>query len=173
MSDGAAAVIVTTRANAARWGATPVRLASAVLGSSRPGEYGKVVPATARRAFELAGVDVADVNVVECHDAASPAELIVAEELGLCPPGDGVKLLRTGATSLGGRLPFNPSGGLGSRGHPVAATGLAQIVELSDQLRGRCGDRQVANARLAVAENAGGYMGPDAAVAAVTILQRL
>jgi acetyl-CoA acetyltransferase len=149
MSDGAAAVVVTTRANAALWGSSPVRLASSVLGSGRPGEYGKLVPETARRAFDIADVDVSDVDVVECHDAASPAELIVSEELGLCPPGDGVKLLRSGATSLGGRLPFNPSGGLGSRGHPVAATGLAQVVELADQLRGRCSDRQVDRARVA------------------------
>ena len=173
MSDGAAAVVVTTRANARRWSATPVGLASCVLGSGRPGEYGRLVPQTARRAFDIAGLDLTDVDVVECHDAASPAELIVAEELGLSPPGDGVKLLRSGATTLGGRLPFNPSGGLGSRGHPVGATGLAQIVELTDQLRGRCGDRQVDQARVALAENAGGYMGPDATVAAITVLQAL
>ena len=173
MSDGAAAVVITSRAKAARWGSTAVRLASSVLGSGRPGEYGRLVPETARRAFEIANVDVTDVDVVECHDAASPAELIVAEELGICSPGDGVKLLRSGATSLGGPVPFNPSGGLASRGHPVAATGLAQIVELAGQLRGRCGDRQVVDARVAVAENAGGYMGPDAAVAAVTVLQKL
>lgn len=99
-----------------------------------------------------------------------PAELIVIEELGLAGRGEAVDLIRRGETSIGGRLPVNPSGGLESKGHPIGASGLAQIVELADQLRGRCGARQVANARIAVAENAGGYMGPDAAVATVTIL---
>jgi acetyl-CoA acetyltransferase len=118
----------------------------------------------------MAGLGPADLDVIECHDAASPAELIVSEELGLCPPGGAVTMLRAGDTALGGRLPINPSGGLGSRGHPIGATGLAQVVELADQLRGRCGDRQVPNARVALAENAGGYIGPDAAVASITVL---
>jgi acetyl-CoA acetyltransferase len=170
MSDGAAAAVVTTASVAARWGAVPVRLAATVIGAGVPGTYGKLVPATARRAYEMAGVGPADLDVIECHDAASPAELIVTEELGLCPPGDATKMLRAGDTALGGRLPINPSGGLGSRGHPIGATGLAQVVELADQLRGRCGDRQVPNARVALAENAGGYIGPDAAVASITVL---
>lgn len=170
MSDGAAAAIVTTPAVAARWGASAVRLAATVIGAGLPGTYGQLVPATARRAYEMAGVGPADLDLIECHDAASPAELIVTEELGLCPSGDAVKMLRAGDTTLGGRLPINPSGGLGSRGHPIGATGLAQVVELTDQLRGRCGGRQVPNARVALAENAGGYLGPDAAVASITVL---
>jgi acetyl-CoA acetyltransferase len=170
MSDGAAAAVVTAPAFAARWGASPVRLAATVIGAGEPGTYGQLVPATTRRAYEMAGVGPGDLNVIECHDAASPAELIVTEELGLCPPGDGVKMLRAGDTALGGRLPINPSGGLGSRGHPIGATGLAQVVELTDQLRGRCGGRQVPDARVALAENAGGYIGPDAAVASITVL---
>ncbi len=170
MSDGAAAAIVTTPELAARWAASPVRLAATIIGAGLPGTYGKLVPATARRAYEMAGVGPADLDVIECHDAAAPAELIVAEELDLCPPGHATKMLRAGDTTLGGRLPINPSGGLGSRGHPIGATGLAQVVELADQLRGRCGDRQVPNARVALAENAGGYIGPDAAVASITVL---
>jgi acetyl-CoA acetyltransferase len=79
-------------------------------------------------------------------------------------------MIRRDETRIGGRLPVNPSGGLESKGHPIAASGLAQLVELADQLRGRCGPRQVEGARIALAENAGGYMGPDAAVATVTIL---
>jgi acetyl-CoA acetyltransferase len=170
MSDGAAAAVVTTPAIAARWGASPVRLAATVIGAGVPGTYGQLVPATARRAYEMAGVGPADLDVIECHDAASPAELIVTEELGLCAPGDAVTMLRAGDTALGGRLPINPSGGLGSKGHPIGATGLAQVVELTDQLRGRCGGRQVPDARVALAENAGGYIGPDAAVASITVL---
>jgi len=171
MSDGAAVAVVTTPEVAARWGAHPVRLAATVIGAGTPGVYGDLVSGTAARAYAMAGIGPTDIDVVECHDAASPAELIVTEELDLCAPGDAPKLLRAGATTLGGSLPINPSGGLGSRGHPVAATGLAQVVELADQLRGRCGDRQVEGARIGLAENAGGYIGPDAAAASVTILQ--
>ncbi len=170
MSDGAAATVVTTPQVAARWGAESVRLLATVIGAGTPGVYGELVPGTAHRAYEMAGLAPGDLDVVECHDAASPAELIVCEELDLCPPGEATKLLRTGATTLGGDLPINPSGGLESKGHPIGATGLAQVVELSDQLRGRCGSRQVPDARIALAENAGGYIGPDAAAASVTIL---
>lgn len=171
MSDGAAVAVVTTPELAARWGAHPVRLTATVIGAGTPGVYGRLVPETAARAYAMAGVGPEDIDVLECHDAASPAELIVTEELGLCPVGDATKLLRTGVTTLGGTLPVNPSGGLGSRGHPVGATGLAQVVELADQLRRRCGGRQVDGARIGLAENAGGYIGPDAAAASVTILE--
>lgn len=170
MSDGAAAVVVTTPELARRNGAHAVRLLATVVGSGRPGVYGELVPAVAKRAYEAAGVDPADVDVVECHDAASPAELIVLEELGLCAEGAAPALSREGATRIGGRLPVNPSGGLQSKGHPLGATGLAQVAELADQLRGRSAGRQVEGARLAIAENAGGYLGPDAAVATMTIL---
>jgi acetyl-CoA acetyltransferase len=92
------------------------------------------------------------------------------EELGLCGPGDGPRLLASGDTGLGGRLPVNPSGGLLSKGHPIGATGCGQLVELVDQLRGRCGPRQVEGARVALAENGGGFLGTDAAAMVVTIL---
>lgn len=170
MSDGAAAVVVTTPEQARRRGAQPVRLLAAAIGSGRPGVYGELVPEVAHRAYELAGIEPQDLDIVECHDAAAPAELIIMEELGLCAPGDAPGLLRADATGIGGRLPINPSGGLQSRGHPLGATGLAQVVELADQLRGRSGTRQVPGARLALAENGGGYLGPDAAVATVTVL---
>jgi acetyl-CoA acetyltransferase len=113
-----------------------------------------------------------DVDVVELHDAAAPAEMIVLEELGFAGPGDAGGMIRSGETALGGRLPTNPSGGLVSKGHPVGATGLAQLVELVEQLRGEAGDRQVPGARVAVAENAGGYLGPAAAAAVVSVLAR-
>jgi acetyl-CoA acyltransferase len=109
-------------------------------------------------------------NVVEVHDAAAPAELMCYEELGLCGPGEGPRLLASGDTGLRGRLPVNPSGGLLSKGHPIGATGCGQLVELVDQLRGRCGPRQVEGARVALAENGGGFLGTDAAAMVVTIL---
>jgi acetyl-CoA acetyltransferase len=171
IGDGSAAVIVTTPEIADAWGGGgAVTLLATAVGASRPDVSGRLVPEVARRAFEWAGLGPADVDVVECHDATSPAELIVLEELGLAGPGEAVGMVRRDETRIGGRLPVNPSGGLESKGHPIAASGLAQIVELADQLRGRCGPRQVEGARIALAENAGGYMGPDAAVATVTIL---
>lgn len=172
MSDGAAAAVVTTPGLAARSGADPVELLATVVAAGQDGTYGELVPATATRAYEMAGLGPDTIDVVECHDAAAPAELIVMEELGLCKPGDAPALLRAGDTRLGGSLPINPSGGLQSKGHPLGATGLAQIIELVDQLRDRAGDRQVDHPRHALAENAGGYLGPDAAVATVTILGR-
>jgi acetyl-CoA acetyltransferase len=108
--------------------------------------------------------------VVELHDAAAPAELITYEELGLCGEGEGPAMLASGATALGGRIPVNPSGGLLSKGHPVAPIGCAQLVELTEQLRGRCGARQVPGARVALAENGGGFLGTDAAAMVVTVL---
>lgn len=170
LSDGAAAVVLTTPELARRAKAAPVRVLASMAGSGRPGVYGELVPSVAARAYAAAGVGPADIDIVECHDAAAPAELIVLEQLGLCGAGEAPSLLRAGATRIGGRLPVNPSGGLVSKGHPLGATGLAQVIELTDQLRGRAADRQVDGARYAVAENAGGYIGPDAAVAAVTVL---
>jgi acetyl-CoA acetyltransferase len=130
------------------------------------------VTRAANRAYERAGLGPADVDVVEVHDAAAPAELIVYEELGLCGPGEGPALLASGATTLGGRIPVNPSGGLLAKGHPIGATGCAQLVELVDQLRGRGVDRQVEGARVAVAENGGGFLGHDPAAVVITVLTR-
>lgn len=172
IGDGAAAAIVVSERVARTLDSSPVRLLAAIVGSGRRGIEGELVTQTARRAFDRAGIRPSDVDVLEVHDAASPAELIVLEELGIASPGEAVTMLRRGDLDLGGRLPVNPSGGLVSKGHPLGATGLAQIVELTDQLRGRCGPRQVPNPRIAVAENAGGYLGPDAAVAAVSVLAR-
>lgn len=172
VSDGAAALVVATPERAARWGVEPVRLLGSAVGGGRAGIDGRLVPETAARAYALASVRPGDVDVAECHDAAAPAELIVMEELGLCRPGEAPQLIRAGATAIGGALPINPSGGLESKGHPLGATGCGQLVELCDQLRDRCADRQVAGARIALAENTGGYLGPDAAAAVVTILAR-
>ena len=144
-------------------------LVSGVRGSSVE------LPASARaaqRAYDIAGIGPEDVDVVELHDAAAPAELVISEELGLCGPGEAPKLLAEGETSLGGRIPINTSGGLLSKGHPVGATGCAQIVELTEQLRGHAGDRQVEHARVGLAENGGGYLGDDPAAVVVTILSR-
>ncbi|ASR35612.1 hypothetical protein BAY61_12075 [Prauserella marina] len=172
MSDGAAAVLVAAPELAARWESEAVRLRGVVVAAGRRGVLDELVPATARRAFEQTGIGPEDIEIVECHDAASPAELIVLEELGLCAQGEALAKLREGATRIGGSLPVNPSGGLQSRGHPLGATGLGQVVELVEQLRGRAGNRQAGAPRVGLAENAGGYLGPDPAAATVTILSR-
>jgi acetyl-CoA acetyltransferase len=111
-----------------------------------------------------------DIHVAEVHDASAPAEIMLYERLGFAAPGMGVSLLREGVTSVGGRLPVNPGGGLLSRGHPVGATGIAQIIELTTHLRGTAGARQREGARAALAECSGGQLGADSALAAATIL---
>jgi acetyl-CoA acetyltransferase len=171
IGDGAAALVVCSAEMARRLGArVRVRACCLVSGRDRgPGEPGAVERA-AHAAYEQAGVGSADLDVVELHDAAAPAELITYEELGLCGEGDGPALLASGATALGGRLPVNPSGGLLSKGHPIGATGCGQLVELAEQLRDRCGQRQVAGARVALAQNGGGFLGSDAAAMVVTVL---
>ncbi|MGB5147651.1 MAG: thiolase family protein, partial [Porticoccaceae bacterium] len=124
------------------------------------------------KAYAMAGVGPEDIDVVELHDAASPAELIYVEELGLCRPGAGLQMLHDGQLELGGRIPVNTSGGLVAKGHPVGATGCAQIVEIADQLRGRCGARQVEGARVGMAQNGGGWIDDDTAATTLTILTR-
>jgi len=171
IGDGAAALVVCSPEAARRLGArVRVRACSLVSGRDRnPGEPGAVERA-AHAAYEEAGVGPSDLDVVELHDAAAPAELMTYEELGLCGEGEGPALLASGATRLGGQVPVNPSGGLLSKGHPIGATGCAQLVELTDQLRGRCGQREVAGARVALAQNGGGFLGTDAAAMVVTVL---
>jgi acetyl-CoA acyltransferase len=174
IGDGAAAVVVVSSERARRLGADTVRVRSCALVSGTDREDGQATAAerAAAQAYERAGVGPDDLDVIELHDAAAPAELMTYEELGLCAPGDAPALLRSGETRLGGRRVVNPSGGLLAKGHPIGATGCGQIVELADQLRGRCGARQVEGARVALAENGGGFLGTDAAAMVVTVLER-
>ncbi len=171
IGDGAAALVVCSPEAARRLGArVRVRACALVSGQDRRGGEPGAVERAAQAAYEKAGVGPSDLDVVELHDAAAPAELMTYEELGLCGEGEGPALLASGATRLGGRIPVNPSGGLLSKGHPIGATGCAQLVELTDQLRGRCGQREVAGARVALAQNGGGFLGADAAAMVVTVL---
>jgi acetyl-CoA acetyltransferase len=174
IGDGAAAIVVCSEDAARRLGAETVRVRATALVSGRdrtPEEPGAVERAVAK-AYDIAGLGPEDLDVVEVHDAAAPAELMIYEELGLCGPGEGPKLLASGETALGGRIPVNPSGGLLAKGHPIGATGCAQLVELTDQLRGRCGARQVPRASVALAENGGGFLGTDPAAMVITVLSR-
>jgi acetyl-CoA acetyltransferase len=174
IGDGAAAVIVMNPKTASARGVRkPVRVVTCVLhsgwdhGTDEPG----IAELCAQEAYEEAGIGPAEVNVVECHDASAPAEVMAYESLGLCPKGEGGKLVDSGATKLGGRIPVNTSGGLLRKGHPVGATGIAQIVELTEQLQERSGPRQVAGARIGLAHNGGGAIGTDAAAMCVTVLK--
>lgn len=175
IGDGAAAAIVVSERVLPRLGlGRAVRVRASVLSSGwdyAPGEPG-VTETVCRQAYDEAGLGPEDLDVVELHDASSPAELIYYETLGLCAKGEGARFVNEGHSRLGGRLPVNPSGGLLRKGHPVGATGLAQIHELVTQLRGEAGARQVAGARIALAENGGGYLGRDAAAMVISILEK-
>lgn len=171
IGDGAAALIVVSEEMARKLGRRSVRVAATSLVSGDPDAESPVSRAAAK-AYATAGVGPEDIDVVEVHDAAAPAELFCFEELGLAPEGGAIALLRDGQTGPGGRIPVNPSGGLLSRGHPVGATGCAQLAELADQLRDRCGPRQVPGARIGLAQNAGGVLWDREGAAVVTILER-
>ena len=173
IGDGAAAAVVVSARKARELGiAKPVRVVTSVMhsGWNRRDDEPDTVELCAREAYEEAGIGPQDVSVIELHDASAPAEIMNYEALGLCAKGEGGRLIESGATRLGGRIPVNTSGGLLRKGHPVGATGVAQIVELTEQLQGRAGERQVTGARIGLAQNGGGKKGNDAAAMLVTIL---
>jgi acetyl-CoA acyltransferase len=174
IGDGAAAAILCSDKVASRMGVRkPVAVRASVLisGRDRKGDEPGAAERAAKRAYEVAGIGPEDINVIEVHDAAAPAELMVYEDIGLCKRGEGPALLRTGKTKLGGKHVVNPSGGLLAKGHPIGATGIAQIVEICDQLRGTAGERQVSGARVGMTENGGGFLGRDAAAMSVHIFE--
>lgn len=177
ISDGSAAMVLCServlgefdRHRAVRIRAT--QLASGVRRA--PDDFERHVGRiAAQKAYEQASIDPRDIDVAEVHDASSFAEIRHIENLGLCELGEGARMAERGDTALGGRIPVNPSGGLVSKGHPIAATGAAQLFELVTQLRGEAGARQVQGARLAASENGGGFYNTEEAVAAVTVLEK-
>ncbi|MDR9752687.1 thiolase family protein [Pseudomonas sp. SZMC_28357] len=172
--DGAAALVLGTKPGPH---AKDVKVLGSIIVSGLR-EHGddnildaEITARAARLAYEQAGVAPADLGVVELHDAFTIAELLYYEALGLAAPGEAVALLHSGATALGGRVPVNPSGGLLAKGHPLGATGVAQMVELMWQLQGRAGDRQAGTPLLGLAQcTGGGIAGVDHAASAVHIL---
>jgi acetyl-CoA acyltransferase len=177
ISDGAAAAILCTKRALPRLShARPVSVLGCALASGSSREWsdadGHICRRAADKAYDEAGVGPKDMSVAEVHDASAFAEIVQIENLRFCEIGEGGLFSERGETALGGRIPVNPSGGLESKGHPIGATGLGQIYELTQQLRGEAGARQVADARLAIAENGGGFIGVEEAAAVVTILGR-
>jgi acetyl-CoA acyltransferase len=156
MSDGAAALVLATpQAAKSRGLGGPVIAGSAVRSESFE-TGGSQMRRVAEIAYEQAGISAADIDIAEVHDATSPGELFAYEDIGLAGYGEGWKLVDDGTVFAGGRCPVNPSGGLLSRGHPIGATGVAQICELALHLRGDAGERQVKGAQLGIAHCLGG-----------------
>ena len=176
IGDGAAAVILVSQKKARQLGLrNPVTIRSSVLQTGWDhveSDTAAVFRSASELAYAEAELGPDALEVVELHDASAVSEILHTEYLGLCPPGEGGRLVESGQTALGGRVPVNPSGGLLRKGHPIGATGIAQIVELAEQLQGRSGARQVPGARVALAENGGGYLNGDVAALVVTILSR-
>jgi len=176
ISDGAAAAIVVSEDAKRRFNRKPVEVIASVqvsgtydhkdiLGINTTARAGKL-------AYEMAGVGPEDVDFAEVHDCFSIAEIIHYEELGFCPRGEGGRFIESGAPWLGGKKPVSVSGGLLAKGHPLGATGVAQIVELTTQLRGEAGARQVKDAKIGLAHNGGGFRKADIGEVAVHILKR-
>jgi acetyl-CoA acetyltransferase len=173
LSDGAACVVLC--ADAFRRGRRGgVRIAASVLRSGRGDDMTRpmTLHAAFGQAYEMAGVGPEDLDLAEVHDVTAISELVTCSELGLCPPDEVARLLVDRTTWLGGRVPVNTSGGLLARGHPLGATGIAQVVELTMQLEGRCGPRQVPSARVGLADNVGGWVGSDAGAGGTHVLTR-
>jgi benzoylsuccinyl-CoA thiolase BbsB subunit len=177
--DGAAAVVIASAEFARKLSRQGVRIASSTLNSGkfmtgfRDFTSPEITKRAAHEAYEAAGIGPEDVDLAEVHDAFSIAELLYYEALGFCAGGDAPKLLADGVTSLGGRIPVNPSGGLLSKGHPVGATGVAQIVEIVRQLENRAGGRQVDDAKVGMAHvTGGGISGLDHGACAIHIFAR-
>ncbi len=167
-TDGAAAVVLSPedRVGAPRIRSTTVRSGNGDI------DYHERLAEAAVAAWEAAGVGPDEVDMVELHDATSPEELFALESLGFYKPGDAGPATLAGETAVGGRGPtVNTSGGLVGRGHPLGATGIAQIVELTRQLRGQAGARQVPGATLAMAANTGGIIGKDAAFIGIHVVE--
>ncbi len=164
VSDGGAGLVLCSKEMAEKTGKPLVKISGigqatdthAVHEREDPIEL-KAVQLAAKKAFEEAGIKPSDVDVAELHDAFTILEIAESEQVGFFERGTGHIALEKGETSLGGKLPINPSGGLKARGHPVGATGVAQLVEIAWQLRGDAGERQVKNARTGFTCNFGGF----------------
>lgn len=177
ISDGAAAAVIGPPGAG---GANSVNVRSSVLRSGSVWDHERddvwgfgIIEKTAATAYDAAGIGPGDVDVIECHDAFSIGEIVTTEALGLVARGEGASLIRDRITTLDGPTPVNPSGGLLARGHPLGATGLAQIAEIVWQLTGRAGDRQLGDPHIGLVETmGGGVSGIDGNACVVAVLER-
>jgi acetyl-CoA C-acetyltransferase len=163
VSDGAAAVLVCPLERAREFTDKPVKLRGSGMATAPMALADRADPAfldavslAACRAYEASGIGPSDLHVAEVHDCFAIAELCVLEALCIAPRGEAAELTRAGETTHGGRIPINTSGGLKSKGHPVGATGVAQVIEIVEQLRGEAGARQVKGATIGLTQNMGG-----------------
>jgi acetyl-CoA acetyltransferase len=170
IGDGASAAVLVAANKVAQYTTKPVWVKGSAIASGTDSRQPGIGERVARRAYKMAGVGPEDIDVAEVHDASAPAELLIYEELGFCAEGEGGRLIDEGVTELGGSKPVNTSGGLLAKGHPVGATGIAQLYEIFLQLRGEAGDRQVEGAKAGLTENGGGMVRNEAAAASVHIL---
>ena len=160
--DGGAAAILASKKIAKKYSSKPITVAASVL---RSGEYkqGREITSLgatvkgAQEAYERAGIGPQDIDVAEVHDCFTPAEIVHYEDLGFCVKGEGGRFIAEGHSQIGGKVAVNTSGGLLSKGHPLGATGIAQIAEIVWQLRQQAGERQVAGARIGLTHCAGGF----------------
>jgi acetyl-CoA C-acetyltransferase len=175
ISDGAAAVVIVPVSHAPRYRSSKfARVLAAVQSSdtvpldSKPDiTTFSAVTRAAKQAYAQAGIGPRDVHLAEVHDCFTIAEIVASEDLGFTPKGDGGPFAAAGCTAMGGVIPINTSGGLKSKGHPVGATGVGQLCDLVQQLRGEAGDRQVAKHQIGLAQNLGGSGG----TCVITILE--
>ena len=176
VGDGAAAAILCSESYLKKLkNARPVRILASILGSGTDRDIDgiDIGERLSKKAYEFAGLGPKDIDLAELHDATAYGELHQYEAMGFCAPGEGGIFAESGATTLGGKLPVNTSGGLECRGHPIGASGLAQIHEVTEQLRGESGKRQVEGARIGLTENGGGNLGVEEASMTIHILEKV
>ena len=173
VGDGSAAAILCSEKFLKEHPNDKVVLVRASILRSGSWQQDNVSERTSAAAYKMAGLSPKDINVAEVHDATAYGELEQIEQMGFCGLGKGGPFTESGETEIGGKVAVNPSGGLLSRGHPLGASGLAQIYELVTQLRGDAGKRQTNNPRFALAENGGGTIGAGPAAMCVHILEAM
>ncbi len=166
ISDGAASVVLCPAERAKEFTNKPVKIIGVghatdtiALADRENITTSKATVEAGKQAYKMAGVRPEDIDVAEVHDCFTIAEICAMEDLGFVKKGEGGKAVEEGLTEIGGKIPINPSGGLKSKGHPVGATGIAQVVEVVTQLRGEAGERQVRNAKIGLTHNLGGSGG--------------
>ncbi len=178
-TDGAAAIVLCAQDSVARYTSRPVWFAGSALRSGQYRLFQKNVTISsmgeqaAAEGYAMAGIGPEDLDLVELHDAFAATEITNTEDLGLCPRGEGGRLVSQGATALGGKIPVNPSGGLLAQGHPLSASGVRQICEITWHLRDQAGKRQVVGAKVGLAHMEGGVVsGLEAGACGINILIR-